>query len=154
MAYSGKTSARSSGGGRAVTDFAIRIDGLRDLRKNLRDIDRKMGLEVNRYLRQFTAKVRDEARAAAPFSSGALRKSIKHSVKAKQVSIFSDSPYANAHEWGSIGGTKGRVRPQGVPIKIRKRQMIGHAVYSNVDKFEDHVMGLVDHIARTNGFDD
>lgn len=141
-------------GGVKRSDQAVQIVGLARFRRDLSKIDKSLSKEINKYLREIGRSVRDSARAITPVDSGDLRKSIKHSVRAKEMSIFSDSPYANAQEWGTSGKETSKVKPQGVPIKIRRRQMIGHAVFTRRHDIEEHIMDLVPHLARINGFDD
>jgi hypothetical protein len=148
-------SRRGASSGSRTTHQAVQIVGLAQFRRDLAKIDKDLSKEINKYFRELGRTLRDEARRRAPVGgTGALRKSIKHSVKAKEMSLFSDLVYARAHEWGTSGTAKSAVQPRGVPIKIRKTQMLGHTVFRNADRIEEHLGGLVDHLAQINGFDD
>lgn len=149
--YQRKAKSAGAKGGIVYGD-ALRIEGLNDLRRSLRKVDRDLANEINRYLRIVAMEVRNKARLAAPKQTGALSKSIKHSVRAREMTLFSDSPYANAHEWGTSKSPGSLVRPRGVPIRIKRTQMVGHAVFSSRDRVEEHVLGLVDHLAGRNGW--
>jgi hypothetical protein len=136
-------------------DLAVQIVGLSQFRRDLAKIDKDLSKEINKYLREIGKSVRDTARGLAPKGpTGNLKKSIKHSVKAKEMSLYSDLVYAPAHEWGTSKSPGSQVQPRGVPIRIKRRQMLGHAVFSRSDDIENHLLGLVDHLARKNGFDD
>lgn len=70
------------------------------------------------------------------------------------MSLYSNLDYAPAHEWGTTAQGDSRVQPKGVPIKIRRRQMLGKAVLRRRPEMEEELLEMVDHLARINGFDD
>lgn len=151
----GSSSPGRSGGPSRTTHQAFEIVGLSQFRRDLAKIDKGIGKEISKYLRVLTKQLQSEAKGRAPLgASGALRKSIKQSVTAKEMKLYSDLPYAAAHEWGATGVAGSAVQPRGVPIKIHKTQMLGHTVFRNADRIESHLLGLVDHVAEVNGFDD
>lgn len=133
---------------------AVRIIGLNELRKGLKRLDPELAKEINKYLRIHAKKVRDSARASTPIQSGALRKSVKHYVKAKSFGLWSRSEYAKAHEWGTSRGANSQVQPQGVPIRIKRTQMLGSAVFRYREETEEELANMLLHLAKQNGFDD
>jgi HK97 gp10 family phage protein len=127
-------------------ELSVKIEGLAKFGRDLRAIDKDLGKAFTDHLRDLAKEVRDDARSRAPVKTGALQRSIKHSVRARGASVFSNSPYANVQEWG------GTIRPRGTPIEIRGR----HFIYSAVDDHADHVAKEVerslDAIADRHGF--
>lgn len=125
---------------------AVRIEGLRELRRAFKAISPELDREVREYLKAFAAKVAADAARRAPRRTGRLAKSIKPSVTQKQVAIQSRVPYAATHEYG------GTIRPRGTPIRIKKSRMMGRAVDAHRDEAVRNVKGLIDHVSRRNGF--
>ncbi|HTU15635.1 MAG TPA: HK97 gp10 family phage protein [Solirubrobacterales bacterium] len=153
--YRPPAGSAGSRGGVANSSDAFEIVGLAQFRRDLGKIDKDLSKEINRYLRQIATSARDTARSNAPLgATGKLRRSIKHSVKSKEMSLYSDLEYAPAHEWGTSGKPDSKVQPRGVPIRIKRSQMLGRAVFTRADDIENHLLGLVDHLAQVNGFDD
>ena len=110
-------------------------------------------------------KTQREAKALAPVGKpymrkgkqhrpGMLRNSIRYSATQRQMSLYSNNEYAPAHEWGTTAQGDSRVQPKGVPIKIRRTQMLGKAVLRRRPEMEQELLDMVDHLARINGFDD
>lgn len=142
-------------GGSKDSSQAIQIVGLAAFRRDLKKVDADLAKEINKYFRVEAKRLRDVARGMAPVgATRKLQKSIKHSVKAKEMSLFSDLVYAPAHEWGTSGKDNSKVQPRGVPIKIKRTQMLGRAVFTNSDRIEEYLADLVPYLARLNGFDD
>ena len=136
---------------------ALVIEGLAEFRRNLKKIAPETDKAVGRKLRTIARQVRDDARSRAPVGdTGSLRKSIKHSVTQSQMSLISNLPYANAHEWGTKEPLSDRtqIKPRGVPIRIQRSQMLGGAVFSAKPRVEGQVIRIFEEAARKNGFDD
>jgi HK97 gp10 family phage protein len=124
----------------------VRVDGLAKLRRDLKAIDKDLGKSLTDHLREIAKEVRDDARSRAPVKTGALRGSIKHSVRARGASVYSNLDYAPVHEWG------GTIRPRGAPIEIRGRHFIAEAVDANSKRVEDELARSLDAIADRHGF--
>jgi hypothetical protein len=165
----GSAPARPKSGGGASRDRAIQIVGLAQFRRDLKKIDEGLAKELTKYLREIGKKTQGEAKKLTPIGKpyqskgkkhrpGTLQRSIRLSVKARQMSLYSDLPYAPAHEWGARGQADGRIRPRaefGVPpMTIPRSQMLGKAVLRRRPEMEQELMDMVDHLARINGFDD
>ena len=137
-------------------DLALTVQGLSELRRGLKKIAPEAEKEFGARLRKMASSIRDEARrfpkGTPKNRSYALQKSIKHSVKKTEIALYSDSPYARAHEWGTSGQGDTQVQPQGVPIKIKRSQMLGHAVYSNRMRVRVELREAIDDVARRNAF--
>lgn len=154
MAKSGPSGPSRSGGPSRSTHQAVEIVGLRQFRRDLKQIDADLVKEINKYFRVKARELQAEAKTRTPLKSGALRKSVKQSVTNKEMKLFSDLPYAAAHEWGTTGKPGSKVQPRGVPIKIHKSQMLGHTVFRHREDIEEYAGNLIDHLAQVNGFDD
>lgn len=121
--------------------LAVRVEGLSDLRRVLRKVDKNLDRSVSQALRGVAAEVRQRARAKAPVKSGALRRSIKYSVRPMGASVYSRLDYAPVHEFG------GRVRPKGTPIRVPRRRYIGRAVKESRRDIDAVTRSLLDNIA-------
>lgn len=144
-------SAGTLGGRRK--DLAIQIDGLAAFRRALKEVSPDAEKEFVRTIRTYATRARDRARSRAPVQTGALRKSIKHSVTKTEGAVYSNLVYARAHEWGSSGQTNSQIQPRGVPITIPKSQMVGNAVYFYRNSLGYDLANLVNKTARANGIE-
>jgi hypothetical protein len=97
------------------------VHGLRDLKNELREMDKKLPKELKKVSLKAADVIADEARPNVAVVSGSLQKSLKAagtptgaSVKFGKKSV----PYAGAYHWGH------NVRPQG-------GHMDGHPVISD-----------------------
>jgi hypothetical protein len=80
------------GGGRGGRmDVAVRVDGLRELRRDLKAIDRSAPRELNKAAKRVGQKVADRAAYYAPKDSGTL---------ANSITVRSPLPYAAPIHWG------------------------------------------------------
>lgn len=127
-------------------DVSVKVDGLAKLRRDLKAIDKDLGKAFTDHLRDIAREIRDDARSRAPRKTGALQRSIKHSVRARGASVYSDLDYAAVHEWG------GTIRPRGAPIEIRGRHYIYSAVDENIKHIEEELERSLDVIADRHGF--
>jgi len=136
-------------------DLAIQIEGLAAFRRALREVSPDAEKEFVRTIRSYATRARDRARSRAPVDTGALRKSIKHSVTKTEGAVYSNLVYARAHEWGTkeplTAGSQ--IQPRGVPIAIKRSQMIGNAVYFYRNSLGYDLANLVNKTARANGIE-
>ena len=130
----------------ARSELAIEVPGLRKLRRDLKAIDKDLAQSLTDHLREIARGVRDEARSRAPVKTGALQRSIKHSVRARGASIYSNLPYAPVQEFG------GTIRPRGTPIAIRGRHFIYSAIADKAANVERDLERSLDVIADRHGF--
>jgi hypothetical protein len=139
-----------------VDQHAFVIEGLAEFRRDLKKIAPETNKAFGRQLRAIARPVRDDARNRAPVQSGALRKSIKHSVTQSQMTLYSNLAYASVHEWGTREplSERTRIQPQGVPIRIPRSQMLGRAVFRAKPRIEGQIIRIFEDVARGNGFDD
>ena len=127
-------------------DLSIKVDGLGKLRRDLKAIDKDLAKSLTDHLREIAKEVRDDARSRAPRKTGALSRSIKHSVRARGATVFSNLDYAPVHEWG------GTITPRGTPIEIRGQHFIYSAIYDQADRIKSELERSLDVIADRNGF--
>jgi len=143
---------RSAGSG-SRSDLAIQIDGLNEFRKALKAVSPEADQRVSGVMRKYGHKARARAKARTPYESGDLETSIRLSVTRKEAALFSNSPYARVHEWGSKGDSSSQVRPRGVPIMILRSQMLGNAVYYYRNALGYELANTVNKAAEANGLD-
>lgn len=141
---------RSGGtrGGRGGRGYVVTVRGYAAFRRDLQKLDKGLNRELSRYMREMGREVRDEARTIAGEHeiTGEMRKSIKHSVTQKQVSVYSNLRQAPGLEWG------GTISPKGTPIKLPRHQMVGKAAYRKSEYIEGHVASMFDSLKRQSGF--
>jgi phage gpG-like protein len=125
---------------------SVDVPGLSKLRRDLKAIDKDLGKALTSHLRGVAREVRDDARSRAPVDEGDLKKTIKHSVTSKGASVYSDSDYAEVHEWGGV------IRPRGVPIEIVGRRYTYDAVGDRTGRIRSEVDRILDVVADHNGF--
>jgi hypothetical protein len=128
------------------TEVSVDVPGLAKLRRDLKAIDKGLAKGLTDHLRDVAKEVRDDARERAPVDEGDLKKSIKHSVTGKGASVYSNSDYAEVHEWGGV------IRPRGVPIEIVGRRYIYDAVGDHTDRIRSEMDRILDVVADSNGF--
>ena len=120
--------------------------GLTKLRRDLRSIDKELGKEADRHIRQTAAKVRADARANAPEVSGKLKRSIRYSLTRGGASIYSNEIYAPVIEYG------GEISPRGTPISITGQRYMDKALDDNTEFLDEELARLLDVIADRFGF--
>lgn len=132
------------------TEHSIEVPGLAKLRRDLRAIDKGLGKALTDHLRDVAKVVRDDARAKLRERSknpqNRIEKTVKHSVRAKGASIFSDHPGSAVQNWG------GTIEPRGMPIEIKGKRYMDGAVYEHTEHVEAEMGRTLDAIADRNGF--
>lgn len=130
----------------------VNVHGLADLRRALKRIDTDLDRDVRIELKALGESIAQVARNRAPIGPagdphrGALRSSIKVSVRQKTASIYSKLPYAAVHEWG------GSIRPKGTPIQIEGRHYIVSAIEDSHDLIERRLLNTLDAVVARAGF--
>ena len=99
----------------ATLGVGLQVDGLKDVQKALRDVDKALPRELRKANLAAAEIVAVEARRLAPHQSGRLKKSIKAQADQRSASVKvgtpSRTPYAGPAVWG--WGSKRNPRPQG-----------------------------------------
>lgn len=130
----------------AQPTFEVKTEGLRDLRKALRKLDRDSDKELVRSLKAAMRPTLAIAQRMAPRSSGKLAVTGRAFVAGKQVGIRFTSPYAAVHHWG------GTIAPRGTKFKIKRTEFALRAVASRVDEIVDELGDGFEDAARKNGW--
>lgn len=140
------------GGGR-VDEYTLAVEGLGELRRALRRVDREADKALKRDLRQIGNNVRDRARANISHRTGRhgdptlprLASTIRVGVKARALTVFSDQPYARVQDQG------GRVGRGAVIPRARASAYMTRAVQQSRSTVEQQVERLGDTIEREFG---
>jgi hypothetical protein len=93
----------------------VQVHGLRELRRDLKRIDKTLPRELNRRLKKAAEPIRRDAARIAPQRSGKLARSLKVGTRGSRVIVYSRLPYANIVHWGGrhpLFGNKDRWYPQ------------------------------------------
>lgn len=126
---------------------AVRVEGLADLRRDLRKLEHlEERREVTRALKG-GAKV--TATAARPFvrsRSGKLAGSYRAGAAGNTAFVRSRLPYAAIQEFG------GTIRPKGAPITIRPQKAVTRALASKEDTIVQKVSDALDQVFRAAGW--
>jgi len=113
---------------------AVRIDGLRDLQRDLKQLQPDARREVTRSLKEGATIV---ARAAGPLaargSTGTLAGGFRASASQMRASVRNRVPYAGVHEFG------GTIKPRGAPITIRATPAATRALEANEERIVDAI---------------
>lgn len=124
-------------------DVDVKVHGLRDIRRGLRQVSMAADKAVQGELSDVAGTVAKRAQARAPVRSGKLQRSIRKSVTLKRgAAITSNVPYAAIHEWG------GQISPRGTPITIKPSRMMSGAVDESDADIDAAVRAIGDAIER------
>lgn len=136
----------------------VQVDarGIKQFAREMRAIDRDLGKAVSQELRSIGNVERDKIRrsTAAPYGPvdsqgkiGRKRQSIKTSVRAGGVSLYSTQPDAGVWEFG------GKIRPRGVPITIPQTAFVRKQVDADKEYTMTRLAVMLEGIAeRYAGF--
>lgn len=127
-------------------DVQVRVDGLREFRRDLRKVDREVDKELRGEIKDAANTVLEEARATAPIRTGALARSLKVSVTGRGASIYSALPYAPVVHWGGV------IEPRGVPIRFPRTEFITRAVERGADRLVEDIGDGVERAAKRAGW--
>jgi len=130
-----------------VSAEAVRIEGLRDLQRDLKQLQPDARREVTKALKQGAEVV---ARAAGPLaakgSTGKLAAGFRPGASQMRAVVRNRVPYAAVHEFG------GTIRPRGAPITIRSTPAATRALQSNEERIVDAVGDAVMEAATRLGW--
>lgn len=124
-----------------MADETIRVAGLKDLQKALRDIDRDLPKELAAGLAEASEIVVRAASAKVPFVSGAARASMKPRKQQRGAAIAVGGTKAPYYPWLEWGGAVGRNRSVKRPF-IRK----GRYLYPTLAEKSPEVKAKVDEV--------
>lgn len=120
---------------------AVEVHGLRELRRDLRAIDRTLPRELSKDMKAAAeGTVLPAAKQQAPRRTGRLADSLKVSVRATSVAIRSPLPYAQPIHWGW---------PR---RNIRANPFIERAIEEKGEALVDALGDGIEELARRHGF--
>jgi hypothetical protein len=127
-------------------DAGVRVEGLRELRRDLKKLSPEVNKQLGRELREVGKIVAADARARAPKRSGKYATSIRVYAAKSGVAVGSNLPQAGVLHWG------GTIKPRGVPIVFKPSPVIVDAANRNMEKIVDRVGEAVEDAARKTGW--
>jgi hypothetical protein len=127
-------------------DINVKVEGGAQLRRALRRTEPEVDKALAAELRDVADAIRDEAAAGAPRLTGDLAASLRVSVQAKRVSIYSRLPQAGVLHWG------GTIEPRGVPITFPRTEFITRVVEVRSARIMEGVGDAFEDAARKAGW--
>lgn len=125
---------------------AVRVEGLAQLRRDLRAMPADQRREVTKALKRGAEEVAETARPLAAFRTGRLAGSYRASAAGNTAVVRSRLPYAAVQEFG------GTIKPRGTPITIQPRAAVTTALERNEDKVVDLIAAALDAVATRFGW--
>lgn len=126
---------------------AVQVEGLAQLRRDVRSMDKELGKELTRELKAAAEVVLPAARALTPKRSGKLAGSLRAAAAGNKASIRSSVVYANAVHWGT-GVRRGKPGPH----NIAPRKFVVHAVDANQDRIVEAMGDALEKFADRHGW--
>jgi hypothetical protein len=108
-------------------EYAVKVNGLAELRRDLRELEPTTAKEIQRVLKEGAQIVAEEASRLAPRRTGTLAGSYRAYTRGARAGVRSPLPYAAVHEYG------GTIRPRGTPILIQRSEPVTRAVERQTD---------------------
>jgi phage gpG-like protein len=127
-------------------DVSVTVDGLAQLRRDLRHIEPGAVREIRDVLKSSAELVAHAARADAPRKTGNLADSIRATTSGARGVVRSALPYANVQHWG------GTIAPKGTPIKIKGTLFVSRHVERLTDRIVDELGDGIERVAARNGW--
>lgn len=129
-----------------MSEPSVKIEGLRELRRVLRQTDAESARALQAGLKDAAGVVAADAAAHAPRRSGALAASIRPYAAGNKAGIRSRLPYAGVVHFG------GTIKPRGVPITFKPRPFITDAIDRKSDAIVARVAVALDAAVRRAGW--
>lgn len=119
----------------------VTTEGIRDLQRDLRAIDRKLPRELNKGMREGVSEaVLPTARRLAPVRSGRLRDSLRVGGTGARLYIRSTLPYFGPIHWGWPARN------------IRANPFVTQAIEERLDDVVEAMGDAAEDLARHHGF--
>lgn len=125
---------------------AVRIEGLADLRRDLRRAEPRVRREVTQALKEGAVVVAAAASPLAPRKSGTLAASYRAGAAGNSAYVRSRVPYAGVQEFGGV------IRPKGSPVRIRPQPAVTRALSLKEDSVVDAVGDALDGVFARTGW--
>lgn len=131
---------------------AVVVDGLKEARRDIRTIDRKLNRELGRDIKQAVEReLLPTARRLAPKRTGALAGSIRVSSDMRGATIRSRLPYANVIHWGGSVPSK-RSTSRRPKRRFKRTLFLVRAAQQEGPEVEEGIAKAMDGFLRRNGF--
>lgn len=127
-------------------EFAVRVEGLRELRRDLRQLQPDAAKEIRTVLKGAAEIVAAAARADAPRKTGRLADSIRGTTAGDRGVVRSKLPYANVQHWG------GTIAPRGTPIRIRATEFVAKNLERRAEHIVEAIGDGIERAAQKNGW--
>jgi phage gpG-like protein len=127
-------------------DDAVRIEGLAELRRDLRKMQPDTLKEMRSELKAAAVIVAVASRPLAARRSGTLAASFRPGTAGNTAFVRSRLPYAAVHEFG------GTIRPKGAPITIKAQPAPTRALEAATDRIVDSIGDGIERVAGRNGW--
>jgi phage gpG-like protein len=124
----------------------VRIEGLADLRRDLRKMAPAVLKEMRDVLKDSATLVAGDARPLAAHRTGKLAASYRPGTAGNSAFVRSRLPYAGVQEFG------GRIAPRGTPITIKATPAVTRSLDKNAERIVDKLGDGIDKVAARNGF--
>lgn len=130
----------------ADRDAGVRVEGLREFRRDLKRVNPAVSRELAAGLKTAAKRVADEAKTRAPRKTGAYADSFRVYAAKGGFSVGSRLPQAGVLHWG------GTIRPRGVPITFKPRPVVMDAAEHQADRIVKDVGDAIETAARKAGW--
>lgn len=128
-------------------DVQVQVEGLRDLKRALRNVEPDIRKEFREEsFKKVAVIVAGRAKVLAPKRTGRLAASIRGTTSGFSARVRSPLPYAAVHQWG------GSIRPRGGRIVIRRSEYVTRAVEQKSQEIENALVDGIHEVARRNGW--
>jgi phage gpG-like protein len=136
----------------------VHIQGLRELRRDLKSIDRKLPAQLNKRLKVAADPIAKDAARHAPKRTtallreprpGALARSIRVRTSGSKLFLGSSLPYARVVHWGGRHPVFGNRQ---VWVKEPRRPFLAEAVSRGGDNVERAVFDTIEDFMKGAGF--
>lgn len=127
-------------------EFAVKVEGLAELRRDLRHLEPETAQQIQGVLKDAADIVAREAALLAPRRTGALAESYRPFTRGARAGVRSRLPYAGVHEFG------GTIEPRGVPILIKRSEPITRAVERQTDTIVSELGDGIERAAQSTGW--
>jgi hypothetical protein len=127
----------------------VQVDGLRELRRDLKQIDRTLPRKLNAEIKRGAEPMRAEAARLAPKRTGRLAASLKVGTSGSRVRIYSRRSGASVVHWGGrhpLFGNRNRWYTQ------QPNPFITRAVAHQAGRLERDIAHAVEALMRNAGF--
>ncbi|HEX6020627.1 MAG TPA: HK97 gp10 family phage protein [Solirubrobacter sp.] len=123
--------------------------GLRELRRDLRQLEADAVKELRDAVKDAAEDIADWAAVYAPVKTGRMAKSIKASMVGYRAFIRSGLVYTGVQEWG---GDLFSNRPGARGVRVPRHRFIGRAIHQELPGFAERLADNIDRVARRRGW--